>query len=456
MKWKGNLTMSASTILVKAREFLLGGEKSQILLMSIGIITVTLVIGMVAVDAGAWFNEKRNLQKVADSAALAGAQEYIGDTVGAWDTSAAHDAAMKWALENGGGLYDATLTITEGTSNCRGTGDSMPWVEVTAERPSPLLFSRLVDFFRDSSFHPFPIPATARACAGSPRSVEELSPFGVETGFVTDTSKACEADYGKPLSDCLEVDLTDPTKTRPVYGAVCILKTGAQNPSCVNTGGQRGVLTIGNIECAQKSSNTIVHDFHYGTLAACTVGQDVYTGSGNIVGQIRKGLADRLDEERLEARCDQLFSTGHAGYDDFDEVFSLVEATPGPIVPSALNCFSKNECSITRECDEGESHTFIPRVLDLILINELQNGENTATITGFAGFYVIGCFPDDDAQATKEAIEVDLTQMYSYLNRCEGAGAHDDILGVFVQTLAPPSDVGNPDPSLPMSVVLVK
>jgi len=448
--------MGARTIPAMITRLLRGGDRGQIALISIGMITVTLLVGMLAVDAGTWFSEKRDLQKIADSAALAGAQEYIGNTVGAWDTPAAHDAAMKWALENGGGLDDATLTITEGTSNCRGTGDSMPWVEVRAERPSPLIFSRLVDFFRDKNFEPFQIPAVARACAGSPRTVEELSPFGVEAGFVTDTSQKCAADYGKPLSDCLEVDPLDTTKTRPVYGAVCILKTGAQNPSCVNTGGQRGVLTIGNIQCDQASANTIVHDFHYGTLAACTVGQDVNTGTGNIVGKVRQGLGERLDEERVEARCDELFSTGHAGYDDFDEVFSLAEATPGPIVPSALNCFSKNECSITRECDEGESHTFIPRVLDLILIDELENGANTATITGFAGFYVIGCFDDDIAEDTKAAIEDDLTQMDSYLNRCEGAGAHDDILGVFVQTLAPPSDVGNPDPSLPMSVVLVK
>jgi hypothetical protein len=238
-----------------------------------------------------------------------------------------------------------------------------------------------------------------------------------------------------------------------VYGAVCILKTGAQNPGCQNTGGQRGQLTLGELDCEQTSANTLEHDFHYGAKAGCSVDQEVNTGTGNIIGLL-DGLGDRLSEE---GRCDQLFSTGHPGYDDFDEVFSVVGADPAdPIVPSADCVFSLNECSITNECSDGHTHTYTPRVLDLVLIDQLEQGEQTATITGFAGFYVIGCVDDDDAEQTKADIEVDLTNIGPFLNRCDKLTGHDDILGIFVKELVPPLNPGDPDPNLPLSIFLAK
>ena len=42
------------------------------------------------------------------------------------------------------------------------------------------------------------------------------------------------------------------------------------------------------------------------------------------------------------------------------------------------------------------------------------------------------------------------------MNRCFRAGAQDDILGIFVRKLAPPTIVADPDPNLPLSIVLVK
>jgi len=283
-----------------------------------------------------------------------------------------------------------------------------------------------------------------------------LSPFGIQTGVVTDPG--CP-NYGQPLSDCLQPVPGNPGQTSPVYGSVCILKTGAQSDNCAGFyGGQRGQLTIGELDCNQTSASTMRHVFHYGAKAGCSVDQEVNTGTGNIIGLLQ-GLNDRLEEEGL---CDQISSTGNPGYDDFDEVFSVVGADPGePIVPSAENVFSLNECSITNQCSENppHTHTYTPRVLDLVLIDRINKpggGPATATITGFAGFYAIGCYDDDDAEATKAAIELDLTQMDSYLNRCEHPTGNDDILGIFVEKLAPPLNPGDPDPNLPLSIVLVK
>ena len=429
-------------------------ERGQVLVMFVGIFTIIAVVGLVVVDFGLWFSERRGAQTDADMSALAGAQTYAADLT---DTAGAFDDAVEWAVKNG---VDPAEIDPSNTSNCsagnscvdvgiggcyeNGTDTAMPWVESKIRHNTRSLFGEFFDFAAPD------IGATARACVGSPRTAIDLSPFGVQTGFVTDPS--CP-DYGEPLSDCLEPDPDNPGRTRPVYGAVCILKTGAQNPGCQNTGGQRGQLTLGDLDCEQTSANTLRHDFHYGAKAACSVDQEVNTGTGNLVGLLR-GLQDRLSEEGL---CDQLSPTGGDGYDDFDEVFSLVGADPAdPIVPSADNVFSLNECSITNECSEGHTHTYTPRVLDLVLVDQLEQGEQTATITGFAGFYVIGCVDDDDAQQTKADIEVDLTNIGPFLNRCDPVGAQDDILGIFVEKLAPPLNPGDPDPNLPLSIVLVK
>ncbi|MEK7247395.1 MAG: hypothetical protein AAB092_02875, partial [Chloroflexota bacterium] len=101
-------------------------------------------------------------------------------------------------------------------------------------------------------------------------------------------------------------------------------------------------------------------------------------------------------------------------------------------------------------------HTYTPRAIDLVIIDQLEQGSQTATITGFAAFYVIGCYDDGIATATKLAIEQNLASFHSYLNQCDRPRAHDDILGIFLKSIAPPEDVGDPDENLPLSIVLVK
>ena len=99
--------------------------------------------------------------------------------------------------------------------------------------------------------------------------------------------------------------------------------------------------------------------------------------------------------------------------------------------------------------------------MDLVLIDQLSptnQTHGTATITGFAGFYVIGCYDDPSgaAAAAKTAIQANLNNFGSYLNRCDKPGSKDDVLGIFVKKLEPPSNVSDPDPRLPLTIVLVK
>jgi hypothetical protein len=328
-------------------------------------------------------------------------------------------------------------------------------------------------FFSIFGFGDPDIGATARACVGSPQGLTGLSPFGVQTNFVgpngaPETGPQCldmdshadpvdsdgdgVIDDGCPLSDCLEIDPDDPTRTRPIYGAVCILKLSG--PGGVT--GQRGQLTLSDVGCSGTSTNQLRHDFHYGSQGFCSLGQEVNTGTGTINGLLQ-GLRDRLVEE---GKCDDLFGDGD-GADEFQETFSMPGSSSGVVQPSADAVFSENPCDVTTGVDvpaegNGHVHNYIPRALHLILIDELEPNGQTATITGFAGFYPIGCFEDDDVQVVKAAIEANLANFGQYLNRCPQPTGQDAVLGIFVQTLQPPEDVSDPDPNLPISIVLVK
>jgi hypothetical protein len=341
----------------------------------------------------------------------------------------------------------------------------MPWVEARVRHESVSLFVSL--FGVDDP----DVGAVARACVGSPQGMTGLSPFGVQTNIVPpngppETGAQCMdqdshadpvdsdndgvEDDGCPLSDCLEIDPNDPSRTRPVYGAVCILKLSG--PGGVT--GQRGQLTLSDVACSGTSSNTLRHDFHYGSRGFCSLGQEVNTGTGTINGLLQ-GLRDRLLEE---GKCDDLFGDGD-GFDEFQETFSMPGGS-GTVVPSNDAVFAENPCDVTTGVEvpaEGSHvHNYIPRALHLILIDELTPSGHTATITGFAGFYPIGCFQDDDVQTVKQAIEADLANFGSYLNRCPQPTGQDAVLGIFVQTLQPPELVSDPDPNLPISIVLVK
>jgi hypothetical protein len=448
-------------------------EDGQILVLMLLVMTVVFIVGFIAVDLGLWFSERRGAQTAADFSALAGAQELLDDP---GDATAAFNAAVELAIANhtdaaaidgmpSSSCSDGNSCIDVGVGNCRedGTDTSMPWVEARIRRPGAALFAGLFGL-ADAD-----VGAIARACIGSIRGLTQLSPFAVQSNIVPpvgppETGDQCLNDTdddgdgtvndGCPLSGCMEVNPSDPSRTRPVYGAVCILKTGAQD----SVSGQRGQLTIGNTSCQQTSASTLEHDFHYGTNALCSLGQEVTTGTGNILGLL-DGLNARLVEEGL---CDNLYGAGD-GYDDFSDVFSLVGADPGePITPSADNVFSENNCAVTSgqggipADTAGHVHTYTPRAIDLIIIDLLEQGDQTATITGFAAFYVIGCYNDGIATQTKLAIEQNLTSFHSYLNQCDRPRAQDDILGIFLKSLAPPEDVGDPNENLPLSIVLVK
>jgi hypothetical protein len=73
----------------------LRSERGQALILFVGVFTVVLVVAVIVVDFGLWLAERRSVQRAADLAAAAGAQDLLVDD------AAAFDNACAWAVENG-------------------------------------------------------------------------------------------------------------------------------------------------------------------------------------------------------------------------------------------------------------------------------------------------------------------------------------------------------------------
>lgn len=125
-------------------------------------IFMTVLLGSCAavLDVGAWFREDRDTQRVADAAALAGAQALPEDP------GEAQGLALDYADKNGGGLTSGDIDFTT-TFLLNDT------IETTVERPAPGFFARL--FGMDS----ITVGSTAKARAGVPSAARWVAPVVV-------------------------------------------------------------------------------------------------------------------------------------------------------------------------------------------------------------------------------------------------------------------------------------
>jgi len=55
----------------------LNEERSQLILMFVGIFSVVMAIGAITIDFGLWFSERQGVERAADLAALAGSQSLL-------------------------------------------------------------------------------------------------------------------------------------------------------------------------------------------------------------------------------------------------------------------------------------------------------------------------------------------------------------------------------------------
>jgi hypothetical protein len=138
----------------------LRSEAGQATALTAVFMTVLLGSCAAVLDVGSWFREDRDTQRIADAAALAGAQalpESTGD---------AQALALEYAGKNGGGLTAGDITFSR-------TVLDNDTIGTTVERPAPGFFARL--FGMDS----ITVGSNAKARAGVPTSARWVAPITV-------------------------------------------------------------------------------------------------------------------------------------------------------------------------------------------------------------------------------------------------------------------------------------
>ena len=135
-------------------------EHGQAAALTVLFLTVLLLSAAAVLDVGAWFRADRDTQRIADAAALAGAQALPEDQ------SAAQQLALEYAVKNGGGLEAEDIEF----STTFVDGDT---VKTTVEREEPTFFAKVMGL--DS----VTVGSTATARAGNPSEVKWVAPVVV-------------------------------------------------------------------------------------------------------------------------------------------------------------------------------------------------------------------------------------------------------------------------------------
>jgi len=212
---------------------------------------VILGFAAIAIDVGLFLQERRDLQKSADAAALAGAQELPASP------GDAQQKAEEWAAKNGidaGEIDSVDITSTYAANDT---------ITVEVKRDVPFVFARVLGFTSDT------MSAEGTARVGSPAAMGGLAPFAV-------------------LEDAIELD--EPT----------VLKYDAHEASH----GNFGALAIDG-----NGASTYRETIKYGSeTALCSESPTcpdptTETEPGNMTGPTRQGVNWLIDE--TSTACDE-------------------------------------------------------------------------------------------------------------------------------------------------------
>ncbi len=136
-------------------------EHGQAAALTVLFMTVLLLSAAAVIDVGSWFREDRDTQRVADAAALAGAQA-LPESQGT-----AQALAIEFGGKNGGGVTAANVSF----STTAIAGDT---ISVNVQKPASSFFAKIVGI--DS----VQVGSTAKARAGVPNEARWAAPIAVD------------------------------------------------------------------------------------------------------------------------------------------------------------------------------------------------------------------------------------------------------------------------------------
>jgi hypothetical protein len=136
-------------------------EHGQAAALTVLFMTVLLLSAAAVIDVGSWFREDRDTQRVADAAALAGAQALPENQ------ATALALALQYGDKNGGGVLASDVTFSTTVL----PGDT---ISVDVDRPAGTFFSKIVGL--DS----VEVGSTAKARTGTPSEARWAAPIAVD------------------------------------------------------------------------------------------------------------------------------------------------------------------------------------------------------------------------------------------------------------------------------------
>lgn len=307
---------------------ILGNEKGAVtIIIAVGLVALMLAVAM-TIDVGSLFEERRLLQTVADSAALAGAQELPENP----------DEAIQKAIDYSNNNYGENVdSIDVEISSTLATNDT---ITVTVLNPdAPLYFARVTE--KDST----PVGANAKAIIASPEEVSNIVPWGIP-----------------------EEELN--------YDEESVLKYGS---------GPDGHSHSGNFQALgidKPGGNEYRENIEEGAETDLRIGDMVDTQTGNLVGPTRQGAESRIYNypNTLFDDFDDLAGS-YAGGNcllDPDSQFIIV-----PVIESLVDAHGHSEVEILNfacfiitgiedmdgDTEFGNGVAIVGRFLDMALVN---------------------------------------------------------------------------------------
>ena len=233
----------------------LHGESGQVLvLFAAGLTGFIAIVGM-SVDVGQMVYTRTDLQKVADAAALAGAQDLPS-------TSVATQSANTYVGLN---AQNTTAAVAfSGTVNANDT------IEVTATRRVNYTFLKVLGMGGST------VSAKAKVRVGVFNGGNGIVPWGLVASGNKDF-------LGNSCFDGMVNGLPTFKQNR-----TCVLKYGAGS----NSGGDFGALALDG-----TGASNYRDDIAHGSNATFTIGQKVEAQTGNMQGPTGQGIDDRLSAE---------------------------------------------------------------------------------------------------------------------------------------------------------------
>ena len=395
--------------------------RGQVTIMFAALFVVLTMFGIIVVDFGAWYADRREAQTDADLISLAGAIELPdfdndADAIGralasALDWAAANDVDVSGAMVAGNTLSAAEVEI-EVLNTCFSDNDEVhTGVRATVQRETSMFFANLLP-----GFGPVEVTTTAIACSGMPVVMTGFLPWTVETA-----------------GDCFTDEL-DPLDRTPILGERCDLVVGGG----AGESGDVGQLSFdpdgGACEEGTGSAKVYEEQIINGVQVSCRAategesGDSVSSNTGVNVGKTKSGLEARLategdcsanylgnqtDLSELSAsfappNVSTPFEKTPIAGDDVDDFFEIWMPGSGWSSDDPAANLVPYDC----DPDEDGSQTS-PRNITLIIIGDIAvddgvgcsggggNSPHCYEVLGFARMYIEGCSTDSGGFSAK-------------------------------------------------------